>query len=70
MLAQNWSKNALRSWTSNFVHCLVGPRMDNGTILETGLMLNKMACHSDVFPVKSNNTICEHYLLRFIQLEK
>ena len=34
---------------------------------------NKMAGHSDVFPVKSNNTICEHYLLdilRFMQLEE
>ena len=32
----------------------------------------KMAGHSDVFPVKSKNTICEHYLLdmlQFMQLE-
>ena len=30
-------------------------------------MENKMAGHSDVFPVKSNNTICEHYLLDMLQ---
>ena len=32
-----------------------------------------MTGHSDVFPVKSNNTICEHYLLdmlQFFQLDK
>ena len=37
------------------------------------IKLNKMAGHLDVFPVKSNKMVCEHYLLhmlQFMQLEK